>query len=325
MKLLIVGATGTLGRQIVRCALNEGYEVSCLIRSYSRASFLKEWGAELIGGNLCKPKTLLPALEGVDAVIDAATARPTDSLSIKQVDWEGKVSLIQALVAKGIERFIFFSFLNAEKYPQVPLLEIKRCTELFIAESGLKYTILKPCGFLQGLIGQYAVPILDKQAVWVPGQGTAIAYMDTQDIAKFAVRSISVPETENQSFPIVGPRAWDASEIIRMCERLSGEKAKVTRTNINLLRIFRQLTRSFQWGWNVSDRLAFAEVLANSQPLTASMDDVYPVFGINPEEITTLESYLQEYYSRIMKKLKEIEYEQAKLGKSTSKNKPFFF
>ena len=55
-----------------------------------------------------------------------------------------------------------------------------------------------------------------------------------------------------------------------------------------------------------------------------SMDDVYPVFGINPEEITTLESYLQEYYSRIMKKLKEIEYEQAKLGKTTSKNKPFF-
>lgn len=325
MKLLIVGATGTLGRQIVRCALNEGYEVRCLIRSYSRASFLKEWGAELIGGNLCKPKTLLSALEGVDAVIDAATARPTDSLSIKQVDWEGKVALIQALVAKGVERFIFFSFLNAEKYPQVPLLEIKRCTELFIAESGLKYTILKPCGFLQGLIGQYAVPILDKQAVWVPGQGTAISYMDTQDIAKFAIRAISVPETENQSFPVVGPRAWDASEIIRMCERLSGEKAKVTRTNINLLRIFRQLTRSFQWGWNVSDRLAFAEVLANSQPLTASMDDVYPVFGINPEEITTLESYLQEYYSRIMKKLKEIEYEQAKLGKSTSKNKPFFF
>ncbi len=325
MKLLILGATGTLGRQIVRRALDENYEVRCLIRSYSRASFLKEWGAELIGGNLCKPKTLIPALEGVDAVIDAATSRPTDSLSIKQVDWEGKVSLIQALVAQNVKRFIFFSFLNAEKYPQVPLLEIKRCTELFIAESGLKYTILKPCGFLQGLIGQYAVPILDKQAVWVPGQGTAIAYMDTQDIAKFAVRSLSVPETENKSFPVVGPRAWDANEIIRMCERLSGEKAKVTRTNINLLRIFRQFTRSFQWGWNVADRLAFAEVLASGQPLTASMDDVYPVFGINPEEITTLESYLQEYYSRIMKKLKEIEYEQAKSGKTTSKNKPFFF
>lgn len=325
MKLLILGSTGTLGRQIVRHALDEGYEVRCVIRSYSKASFLKEWGAELVGGNLCKPKTLIPALEGIDAVIDAATARATDALSIKQVDWEGKVSLIQTLVAQGIERFIFFSFLNAEKYSQVPLLEIKRCTELFLAESGLKYTILKPCGFLQGLIGQYAVPILDKQAVWVPGLGSAIAYMDTQDIAKFAVGALSVPETENKSFPVVGPRAWDANEIIRMCERLSGEKAKVTRTNINLLRIFRQFTRSFQWGWNVADRLAFAEVLASGQPIIAPMDDVYSLFGINPQEITTLESYLQEYYSRIMKKLKEIEYEQAKLGKTTSKNKPFFF
>ena len=91
------------------------------------------------------------------------------------------------------------------------------------------------------------------------------------------------------------------------------------------MRIFRQFTRSFQWGWNVADRLAFAELLASDQPLTASMDDVYSIFDINPKEITTLESYLQEYYSRIMKKLKEIEYEQAKLGKTTSKNKPFFF
>ena len=91
------------------------------------------------------------------------------------------------------------------------------------------------------------------------------------------------------------------------------------------MRTFRQLARLFQWSWNVADRLAFAEVLASGQPLTASMDDVYPVFGINPEEITTLESYLQDYYSRIMKKLKEIEYEQAKSGKPTSKKNPFFF
>ncbi len=108
MKLLILGATGTLGRQIVRRGLDEGYEVRCLVRSYSRASFLKEWGAELTGGNICKPKTVVSAREGIDAIIGAATSRPTDSLSIKQVDWEGKVSLIQALVAKDVKRFIFF-------------------------------------------------------------------------------------------------------------------------------------------------------------------------------------------------------------------------
>lgn len=325
MKIAIVGGTGTLGRQIARRALDEGHEVRCLIRNYGRAGFLKEWGAELIQGNLCQPQTLPPFLEGADAVIDAATTRPTDSLTIKKLDWQGKVSLIQATASAGVERFIFFSFLDAEKYQRVPLLEIKRCTELFLAESGLKYTILRPCGFLQGLIGQYAVPILDNQGVWVPGKGSAIAYMDTQDIAKFAIKALSVPETENKTFPVVGPRAWEANEIIRLCERLSGEEAKVTRTNPRVLRTVRNILRSFQWSQEIANRLAFAEVLAAGEPLSASMDETYKVFGIDPEETTTLESYLQDYYSRILKKLKELEYEKSKGNKGSQSKKPFFF
>lgn len=323
MTLLIVGATGTLGRQVARRALDEGYTVRCLARSYRKAAFLKEWGAELVPGDLCEPETLTSALEGVTAVIDAATARPTDSLSIKQVDWDGKVSLIQAAVAAGVERFIFFSFLDAEKYPQVPLLEIKRCTELFLAESGLNYTILKPCGFFQGLIGQYAIPILDKQTVWVPGTSSPVAYMDTQDIAKFAVKALSVPETGKRSFPVVGSKAWTAEDIIRLCERQSGKQAKVTRTPNEVLRLFRQVTRWFQWTLNISERLAFAEVLANGQPLQAPMEETYQTFGIDPAEITTLDSYLQEYFSRILKKLKELEYEQEKQKKRKQKSNPF--
>lgn len=312
MSLLIVGSTGTLGRQIVRRALDEGHQVRCLVRSSKKAAFLKEWGAQLVPGDLCKPESLAPALEGVTAIIDAATARPTDSLSIKQVDWQGKVALIQAAKAAGVDRYIFFSILDAEKYPQVPLMEIKRCTELFLAESGLKYTILRPSGFMQGLIGQYAVPILEKQAVWVTSQSAPVAYMDTQDIAKFAVRALSVPETEKRTFPVVGTRAWTADEIIRLCERSSGQEAKVTRLPLNLLRTARRVSRFFQWGWNLADRLAFAEVLATDKALNASMEEVYPVFGIDPQETTTLEAYLQDYFSRILKKLKELDYQQAK-------------
>ncbi|MCA1990912.1 MAG: SDR family oxidoreductase [Coleofasciculus sp. S288] len=324
MNLLVVGATGTLGRQVVRRALDEGHQVRCLVRSPRKATFLKEWGAEIVQGDLCDPETLPPALEGINAVIDAATARPTDTLSIKQVDWDGQVSLIQAAVAAGVERFVLFSILNSKEFPHVPLMEIKRCTELFLAESGLNYTILQPCGFMQGLIGQYAIPILDGQAVWITGEAAPIAYMDTQDIAKFAVRALEVPETVNKTFPVVGTRAWEAYEIIRLCERLSGKDAKVARLPLNFLRAMRRVLRFFQWGWNVADRLAFTEVLATGKPLNASMDEVYEVFGLDPRETTTLEVYLQDYFGRIMKKLKEIDFEKSKAKKQAKKKKTPF-
>jgi uncharacterized protein YbjT (DUF2867 family) len=321
MKVLIVGATGTLGRQIARHALEKGHQVRCLVRSQRKGAFLKEWGAELVGGTLRDKNTLASALEGVDAVIDAATARATDSLSIKQIDWEGKVNLIQAAKTAAVDRFIFISLLNAEKFPDVPLMEIKRCTEKFLAESGLNYTILRPCGFMQGLIGQYAIPILDNQAVWITGESTPIAYMDTQDIAKFAVRALEVPETIGGTYPVVGTKAWKAEEIIELCERLSGKEAKVWRLPMGLLRSTRGITRFFQWTYNISDRLAFAEVIASGKPLDADMSEVYKVFGLDPGETTTLESYLQEYFSRILKKLKEIDFEREKAQKK--KKTPF--
>ena len=313
MKLLVIGGTGTLGRQIVRRALDEGHEVYCLVRSFQRGGFLREWGAQLLRGNLCSPKTLPPALEGVEAVIDAATARPTDA--IDKVDWDGKLNLIKAAQAAGVSRYVFISILNAEKYPDVPLMNIKHCTEKFLADSGLNYTILRPCGFLQGLIGQYAIPILEKQGIWVMNGAAPIAYMNTQDIARFAVAALSNDETINRSFPLAGTRAWDANEIIRLCERLTGQSSRVSRMPLGLLRTVQKLTSYFEWGWNIADRLAFTEVVVGEEPMTAPMDEVYGTFHINPEDITTVEEYLGEYFSRIMKKLKELNYDREKASK----------
>lgn len=327
MSILVVGATGTLGRQVVRRALDEGHQVRCLVRSYSRAAFLKEWGAELVGGDLCDPETIAASFAdgSVTAVIDAATARATDSLGIRQVDWQGKVNLIQAAKTAGVDRYVFFSILNADRHPNVPLMSIKHCTELYLAQLGMRYTILQACGFLQGLIGQFAIPILEKQLVWVPDRNSPTAYINTQDLAKFAVRALAVPETEKRSFPIVGPKAWGADEIVTLCERLSRREAKIARTPSALLGFFRQTARWFQWSLNVADRLAFAEVLSAGEPLTADMTETYKLFGLDPSETTTLEDYLDEYFSRIMKKLREIDYDKTIAAQQNKRKKTLRF
>lgn len=313
MKVLVVGATGTLGRQIVRHAIDQGHQVRCLVRSQRKAAFLKEWGAELVGGTLRDKNTIIAALEGMDAVIDAATARATDSASIKQVDWDGKVNLIQAAKTAGVDRFIFFSILNAEKYPNVPLMDIKYCTEKFLASTDLNYTILKPCGFFQNLIGEYAIPILENQTIWIGGESSPIAYMNTQDIAKFAVRALTVKETERQSFAIAGSKAWQPSEIIKLCERMSGRTRKTANMPIGLLRFARKIALGFEFGWSFAERMTYAEVLASGIPLDADMKETYKIFGLEEEDMTTLESYMQDYFSRILKKLKELDYKEPKI------------
>ena len=84
------------------------------------------------------------------------------------------------LQAMGIQRYIFFSIHNAERHPEVPLMLIKSCTEKFLEGSGLDFTIFRLCGFMQAIIGNYAVPILEDRQVWGTSDQTQTAYLDSQ-------------------------------------------------------------------------------------------------------------------------------------------------
>jgi len=124
---------------------------------------------------------------------------------------------------------------------------------------------------------------------------------------------------------VVGNRAWDGYEIINLCERLSDRDAKVNQVPIQVIRITRRLTRFFEWSWNVADRLSFAEVIATGNPLTANMDETYKTFGLEVSQMSSLDEYMQDYFSRIMKKLKEIEYAMEKANKKKVKKKMSWF
>jgi len=190
MSLLIIGGTGTLGRQVVLQALTKGYKVRCMVRNFRRANFLKEWGAELVYGDLSIPETIPPCLQGITAVIDASTSRPSDLDALKKVDWDGKSVLIEASKAAKIKRFIFCSTQNNEQFKTIPLMEMKQGIEVKLKDSQIPYTIFRLSGFYQGLIEQYAIPILENLPIWVTNENTAVSYMDTQDVAKFCLRSL---------------------------------------------------------------------------------------------------------------------------------------
>ena len=75
-----------------------------------------------------------------------------------------------------------------------------------IKQSKIPYTIFRLTGFYQGLIEQYAIPILENLPIWVTNENIYISYMDTQDIAKFCLRALQIPQTENQTFFLSGSK-----------------------------------------------------------------------------------------------------------------------
>ena len=185
-------------------------------------------------------------------------------------------------------------------------MNMKYAVEEYLKASGMNYTVLRLCGFMQPLISGYAVPVLEEQPLWGTDDETKTAYLDTQDVAKMTLAAVRREEAANKVMTLAGPKAYSVREVIALCEKLGGAEAQVTKVPVLALKATRALTRFFQWTSVASDRLAFAEVLASGVKFDAPMEETYAVLGMEAGETTTLEEYLEEYFSKILKKLKEV-------------------
>ncbi len=307
MTLLIIGGTGTLGRQIVRKALEDGFQVRCIVRNKRAANFLREWGAELVYGDLTLPETLPLSFQGITAIIDASTTRPEDDAKMVDVDWYGKLMLIEMAKRVNIKRFIFFSIVNSENYPYITLMKQKANIEKVLSNSGVPYTIFQCTGFYQALINQYAIPILEGKTVWKTSESLSMSYINTQDAAKFCIKSLSLDETENKTFFLGGAKAWASEEIISLCESLSGQKAQVKLIPITLLKLLRQITGFFEWTSKISERLAFVQLLQDDEQFTKSVEINTKIFKIKSSDLLSLESYLREYFEMMLVTLENLD------------------
>lgn len=321
MRVLVIGGTGTLGRQVVRAALDEGFVVRCLVRNLRKASFLNEWGAELYYGDYKRLETLPRAFSDVQVVIDVSTLRPNEeNLTLKDVDLIGKVALIRAAQIANVKRFVFFSFCESN-YLDVPLVQFKKTIENRIMKSGLNFTIFQVSGFYQGLINQYAVPILDQETIWLTNdESFTFNYLNSQDIAKLCILSLKTERTANLSFDLSNPIEWTSKSIIKACESLSGQTAKIQLIPIFILDLFRLLFSFNKWGWPIQDRLAFSKIL--DKPImtlksknSRSLQELCELVNVSMDELLPLDSYLQEYFELMLSKLRNLNYDQTQINK----------
>jgi len=101
--------------------------------------------------------------------------------------------------------------------------------------------------------------------------------------------------------------------VVGLCERLSGKEAKILYVPNILLGGLRRFFRFFEFTWNISDRLQFSELSIDSNKFNSSISEVDWT-----TERLSLEAYLQEYFGKIMKKLKETNYQQSKQSNEIS-------
>jgi len=310
MSILVIGGTGTLGRQIVKRALDEGYQVKCLVRDFRRGAFLKDWGAELIYGDLSIPSTIPGTLKGINVIIDSATIRSTSSYTSETIDWKGKLAVIEAAEMASIKKIVSFSVLNAAKNSSIPLLDLKARIEKRLEAGKVNYIIFQCSGFFQGLISQYALPVLENETIWLPGDSAPVAYIDTQDAAKMIVETLNNSEYDNKKVALIGEKFWSPKEIIELCERLSGKTAKISYIPVFAFGFLRRFFRFFEFTWNIADRLQFGEISGDS---SKPNNEAF----WNSERLS-LENYLQEYFGKILKKLRETNYQQSQKSNEIS-------
>jgi len=230
--ILVAGATGVLGSEIVRRLLARGEKVRAMVRVTSapeKVERLERAGAEIMRADVREPRTLLAACDGVNAVISTVTtiltSQPGDSF--EATDGEGNKSLIDAAKKAGVTKFVFVSF-DTSKSAENPLSKAKQDAEDHLRNSGLDYTILHPSLFFESWLGPmlFADPAAGTAKVY--GNGTdKIRYVAVADVAEFAVQSLSRPAARNATIPIGGPDEISQRDAVRIFEEAYGRKFSV--------------------------------------------------------------------------------------------------
>ncbi|MEX2110899.1 MAG: SDR family oxidoreductase [Gemmatimonadaceae bacterium] len=287
--ILVAGATGVLGSEIVRRLRARGEKVRAMVRVTSapeKVDALEDAGAQLVRADLKDKRSLLAACTGVDAVISTVSMILTGQLgdSFDSTDRDGTKALIDAAKTSGARKFVFVSF-DTKCAPDAPLTRAKREAEEHLKRSGLDYTILHPSLFFESWLGPmlFADPAAGTAKIY--GLGTQkIRYVAAGDVAELAVQSLTRPAAKNATIPFGGPEPISQRDAVRIFEEAFGRKFDVTEVPEEALEA--------QWSsaQNPMDKTFACLMLGVARGFDSGIE---PAFGKFPMEMTSPRDYVR--------------------------------
>ena len=223
---LVIGATGILGREIVRQLRAEGKPVRALVRPTTepaKRQALEQMGAEIAIGDLKDPASIAAASRGVTNVISTASSTISRAAgdTIDSVDRDGQLTAIREAKAAGTRHFVLVSF--PESAVTFPLQDAKRAAEHALKTSGMSYTIVQPphfweiwCSPILGFDAQHR-----KARIFGDGRGR-MSWVSLGDVAAVTIRALGNDAVRNQTLTFGGPDALTQLDIVKIFEDAMG-------------------------------------------------------------------------------------------------------
>jgi uncharacterized protein YbjT (DUF2867 family) len=247
--ILVVGATGYMGRETVRQLLAAGMAVRAMTRTPEKAGELKELGAEVVQGDLIDHASLARACQGVDGVVAAAhQLMGSGKYNSLAVDDLGHRALIDAAKAAGVKHFVFASMMGASPDSPIDFVRTKYAIEQYLIASGLTYTILRGPSFMEwhahNLLGK---DLLEKGKTTIMGRGdNPVNFISTRDMGTFAVIALTDLRARNQIINTIGPDNCSKNQVAEMYIRFSNKPAQVSHMPRFMLRVMGVLMKPFK-------------------------------------------------------------------------------